>query len=586
MLKPESIASLLHRCSIVKLLRGGLSLHAAVFKTGLESDVFISNNVLNMYAKCGDISSARQLFDEMSHKNIVSWSALISGYEQAGECLLALHLFSEIGFSPNEYVYSSAISACAKLMSLSQGQLIHAQALKVGYASVSFVSNSLISMYMRCCSFNDALLVHECAPDPNLVSYNALINGFLKNEQPGKGFEVFRLIQQRGIVPDSFSFTGALEICVVLDSLQAGISLHCQTIKLNLDSNNLVGNVIVATYSRFNLVEEAEKVFRVIEEKDVVSWNTLLIACVHCADHAKGLRVFKQMNGLRPDNFTFTSLLAACAGLASIKHGKQIHAHLTRTRPYQDVGVGNALVSMYAKCGSIEYAYKVFERMASHNLLSWNTVIVGFAIHGLGQRAVEVFEQMKKIGEKPDSVTFVGLLMACSHGGLVDLGISIFKTMEGTYGIKPDVEHFSCQIDMLGRAGRLVEAEEYVRKSPFKHDQVVLGSLLSACRLHGDVAVGEYVARHLLNLESVSTSCYVLLSTLYASDEMWGDFAKVKKLLNRSGLKKEPGHSLVEVNGSFEKFTVGNFSHSKIEEIKITLGSLCCPVGEVFLDVT
>ncbi|XP_062077416.1 putative pentatricopeptide repeat-containing protein At3g15130 [Humulus lupulus] len=586
MLKAESIASLLHRCSIVKVLRGGLSLHAAVFKTGMESDAFISNHVLNMYAKCGDVLSARQVFDEMSQRNTVSWSALISGYEQAGECLMALDLFSEMWFVPNEYIYSSAISACAKLMALSQGQQIHAQALKVGYASVSFVFNSLISMYMKCSIYNDAFSVHECTLEQNLVSYNALIGGFLENKQSGRGFEVFKLIQQRGLVPDSFSFTGALEICANLNSLQAGMLLHCQTVKLNLDSNNLVGNVIVAMYSRFNLVEEAEKVFRVIEEKDVVSWNTLITACVHCADHAQGLRVFKQMNGLRPDDFTFASVLAACAGLASIKHGKQIHAHLTRTRPYQDVGVGNALVSMYAKCGSIEYAYKVFDKMACHNLLSWNTIIAGFANHGLGQRAVEVFEQMKKIGEKPDSVTFVGLLMACSHGGLVDLGKSILNCMEETYGIKPGVEHFSCQIDMLGRAGRLAEAEECVRKSPFKHDQVVLGSLLSACRLHGDVAIGEYVARHLLNLEFVSTSCYVLLSSLYASDEMWGDCAKAKKLLNGSGLKKEPGHSLVEVNGSLEKFTVGNFSHSRIEEIKIVLRSLRCPIGEVFLDIT
>ncbi|PON74156.1 Tetratricopeptide-like helical domain containing protein [Parasponia andersonii] len=589
MLKPETITWLLHRCSIVKALRPGLSLHAAVFKTGMESDVYISNHVLNMYAKCGDISPARKMFDEMSGRNIVSWSALISGYEQAGEYSVALDLFSEMWVVPNEYIYSTAISACANLMALPQGKQIHAQVLKVGYASISFVSNSLVSMYMKCSNCSDALSVHECMPEPNLVSYNALIKGFLENKRPEKGFAVFKLVQLQGLVPDRFSFAGALEICADLDNLLAGMVFHCQAIKHNLDSNDFVGNVIVAMYSKFNLVEEAEKGFRVIEEKNMVSWNTLITACSHCADYAKGLRVFKQMTseyGLRPDDFTFASVLAASAGLASIQHGKQTHAHLTRTRTCQDVEVGNALVSMYAKCGFIKYAYNVFNKMARHNLVSWNTIIAGFATHGLGERAVEIFEQMRKIGVKPDSITFVGLLMACSHGGLVDWGISIFNSMKKTFGITPDVEHFSCLIDMLGRAGRLSEAEEYMRKSPFKHHPIVLGSLLSACRLHGDVTIGEYVARHLLKLESVSTSCYVLLSSLYASDEMWGDAAKARKMLNGSGLKKEPGHSLVEVNGSFEKFTVGNFSHSRIEEIKYTLRTLCCPVDEVFLDIT
>ena len=589
MLIPETITSILHRCSVVKALRRGLSLHAAVFKTGRESDVFISNHVLNMYSKCGDVKSARKVFDEMSERNIVSWSALISGYEQAGECLIALDLFTKMGVVRNEFVYSSAISACTNLVALSKGQQIHAQAMKVGYASISFVSNSLISMYMKCGNCSDALLVHKCMLEPNLVSYNALINGFLENKQPEKGFEVFKLMLWCGLVPDRYSFAGALEICAHLNNLSAGMVFHCQAIKHNLDSNRFVGNVIVAMNSKFNLVEEAEKGFRVIEEKDVVSWNILIAACSHSADHAKGLRVFKQMTseyGLRPDDFTFASILAVCAGLASIQHGKQIHAHLTRTRPFQDVGVGNALVSMYAKCGSIVYACNVFDKMTLHNLVSWNTIIAGYANHGLGERAVKIFEQMREIGVKPDSVTFIGLLMACSHCGMVDRGMSIFNSMEEIYGITPDVDHFSCLIDMLGRAGKLTKAEDYVRKSPFEHHPVVLGSLLSACRLHGDVAIGEYVARHLLKHKSVSSSSYVLLSSLYASDEMWGDAAKARKMLNGSGLKKEPGHSLIEVNGCFEKFTVGNFSHSKIEEIKDTIEKLCCPVGELFLDFT
>lgn len=586
-MQPKTISSLLHHCSIVKALRHGLALHASVLKTGLQSGIFISNHVINMYAKCGNIKSARQMFDEMFERNIVSWSVMISGYVQSGEHSMAVDLFSKMRLVPNEFIFSSAISACANPIALSQGQQIHAQSLKFGYASISFVSNSLISMYMKCGHCDDASSVHASALEQNSVSYNALICGFLENGKPEKGLEVFTVMQQQGVVPDSFTFVGVLGICTNSNQFQTGMVLHGLTIKHTLASTHFVGNLILTMYSKFNLIEEAEKVFRLIQEKDVISWNTFITACSHCNDHTKGLRIYKEMTNkysVKPDDFTFASVLAACAGIPSLRHGKEIHAYLTRTRLFRDVGVNNALVSMYAKCGSFGYAYNVFNKMLHHNLVSWNTIISGFGNHGLGGRALELFEQMKAMGVKPDSVTFVGVLMACNHAGLVDEGISYFNSMEETYGIAPDLEHFSCFIDMLGRAGRLTEAEEYTRKFPFGRDPVVLGSLLSACRLHGDVVIGERLARCLIGFQPVTTSPYVLLSNLYASDEFWDGAAEARKMLKGSGLKKEPGYSLIEVNGSFKKFTVGDYSHSRIEQIKDTLKTLCWPIGEVSLN--
>lgn len=582
----EAIGSLLHRCSKIKAFRHGLPLHAAALKTGFESDIIIANHTLNMYAKCGSITSARRVFDEMSERNLVSWSAMISGCDQVGEHTIALDLFSKMRLVPNEYIFASVISACASLVALLEGQQIHAQSLKSGYAYASYVSNSLISMYMKCGRCSDALSVYNSTSEPNSVSYNALIAGFVENQLLEKGFEVFKLMLQQGFVPDRFSFVEALEICTDSDDLLTGTVLHAQTIKLELDSTPFIGNVIISMYSRFNLINEAEKVFRLIKEKDVISWNTFIAACSHCVDHAKGLSVFKEMAngyGVRPDDFTFASVLAACAGLASIRHGKQIHANLIRTMLYQDVGVGNALVNMYAKCGSVEYAYNVFNKMLCHNTFSWNTMIAGFANHGLGGRAIDLFEEMKAMGLKPDSVTFVGLLMACNHAGLVDKGKVLFNLMEETYGITPNIQHFSCLIDMFGRAGRLTEAEEYIKKFPFGHDPVVLGSLLSACRLHGDVVIGERLARQLLKIQPMTSSPYVLLANLYASDEMWGDVAEARYMLKGSQLRKAPGHSLIEVKGNFEKFTIGDFSHSRIDGIKDILRTLNWAVREVSL---
>ncbi|KAA8522707.1 hypothetical protein F0562_009131 [Nyssa sinensis] len=364
---------------------------------------------------------------------------------------------------------------------------------------------------------------------------------------------------QQGLIPDCFTFVGVLGICTTVDYLQRGVELHCQTVKLNLDSTPFIGNVIITMYSKFNLIEEAKKAFKLIKEKDVISWNTIITAYSHCADYAKGLSVFKEMtkeNSVRPDDFTYASVLTACGGLASIHHGRQIHAYLIRTRLDVDVGVGNALVNMYAKCGCIGHAYSVFNQMSCYNLVSWNSIIAGFGNHGLGGKALQLFKQMKDIGLEPDSVTFIGLLTACNHAGLVDEGQAYFNSMTEIYGITPDIEHFSCLIDLLGRAGRVNEAEKYMEKFPFGHDPVVLGSLLSACRLHGDVVTGERLARWLLKLPSVTTSPYVLLSNLYASDGLWDGAAEARKMLKGSGLRKEPGHSLIEVKGSVEKFTI------------------------------
>jgi len=577
MMVPELVGSLIHQCSKTKALRQGLPLHAIAIKTATRSDVIVSNHILNLYAKCRKLREARQVFDEMSERNLVSWSAMISGYEQIGEPISALGLFSKLNIVPNEYVYSSVISACASLKGLVQGKQIHGQALKFGLDSVSFVSNALITMYMKCGKCSDALLAYNEALELNPVAYNALITGFVENQQPDKGFEVLRMMYQDGFFPDRFTFVGLLGTCNSRDDLKRGELLHCQTIKLKLNSTAFIGNLIITMYSKLNLLEEAEKAFRSIEEKDLISWNTFISSCSHCNDHEKALEAFKEMLNecrVRPDEFTFASALAACSGLASMCNGKQIHGHLIRTRLFQDVGAGNALINMYAKCGCIAKAYYIFSKMEHQNLVSWNTMIAGFGNHGFGGKAFELFAKMKTMGVKPDSVTFVGLLTASNHAGLVDEGLVYFNSMEETYGISPEIEHFSCLIDLLGRAGRLNEAKEYMKKFPFGHDTVVLGSLLSACRLHGDVDTGKCFARQLLKLQPATTSPYVLLSNLYASDEMWDGVAEAWKLLKGSGLKKEPGHSLIEVNGTFEKFTVVDFSHSRIEEIMDMLKTL------------
>ncbi|XP_070019085.1 pentatricopeptide repeat-containing protein At4g33170-like [Nicotiana sylvestris] len=576
---PEILGSLLHHCSKTKAFRYGLSVHAMAIKSGLRDDVVISNHILNMYAKCGNINFASQVFNEMSERNLVTWSAMISGYSQDGKHLMAINLYSQMPLEPNEFVLASALSSCSNLSALKLGRQIHAQSIKLGCSSISFVSNSLISMYMKNGQCGDALSVFARTPNLTDVSYNAIIMGLVESNQREEAFEVYKCMCRQGLVPDCFTFVGLLGTCNSEGDLGKGMQLHSQTMKLKLDGTAFIGNVIMIMYSNINLLDEAEKVFRSIKEKDVISWNTLIAACSRCDDHSKALRVFREMleyfDG-RPDEFTYASVLSASAGMGSMQFGRQIHAHIIRTSSSVDIGVGNALVNMYAKCGCIQYAYTAFRLMTCHNLVSWNSVIAGFANHGHGKEVIKLFEEIRNVGLKPDSVTFLGLLIACNHAGLVDEGLDYFNTMNEIYGVTPDIEHFSCLIDLLGRAGRLKDAEEYMQRYSFGHDPVVLGCLLSACRLHGDVVIGERMAKKLLQLRPVSTSPYVLLSNLYASDEKWDSVAEARKMLKGCGLKKEAGHSLIEVKGFVEKFTIGDFSNSRIEEIMKVLGALGC----------
>ncbi|KAL4564360.1 hypothetical protein LXL04_028421 [Taraxacum kok-saghyz] len=568
---PEVLGSILHQCSKTRAFRSGFSLHAIAVKMGLlESNVIISNHVLNMYAKCGKIDFARQVFDDMSERNLVSWSAMISGYDQSGKPINALKLFTQMTELPNEFVFASAISSCASLLAIKVGKQIHTKTLTLGYSSISFVSNSLVSMYMKCSHLNDAISVFTKSSEPNTVTYNAIITGLVDNKQVQKAYEMFKLMCQQGLVPNRFTLVPLLGNCTTTDDLWIGMELHCQAIKLNLDSIPFVGNMLITMYSKLNSIKESETIFWSINEKDIISWNTFISASSHALDHTKGITVFKEMiktYNLIPDDFTYASALSACSGLASSLLGRQIHGNLIRTRFNHDTCVSNALINMYAKCGSIKHAITIFTKMPFRNLVSWNTLMTGFANHGLGKESIDLFNKMKDLNVNPDSLTFVSLLSSLNHAGLVTEGKFHFNDMLKTHGITPNVDHVSCIVDLLGRARRVKEAEEYMERFCFEEDAVVLGCLLSACNLHGDVVIGERTAKRLLKIKKISSSPFVLLSNLYASESMWDDVADVRKRLKDSLVRKEPGHSLIEIEGRVEKFTVGRICHSRIEEI-------------------
>ncbi|KAK8462444.1 hypothetical protein SEVIR_1G209000v4 [Setaria viridis] len=526
--------------------------HAAAVKAGHAADVFLSNHLIVSYAGSGLLEAARRVFDEMPHRNLVSWSALISCCARAGRPELALELFARMeGARPNEHVYASVARSCAALRALAAGAQVHAHAVKSGFLGASFVSNSIVSMYMKCGCFDQGYDVFATLAEPTVVSYNAVISGLAASSRPEKGLEMFRLMKLRGLRPDRFSYAAALGICCDLENPNIGAALHCDTIKIGLGVTAFVGNVILDMCSKHGTIAEAEQVFLSVEEKDAVTWNTYTAAHSRRGGHMEALKLIKDMldTNVRPDNFTHASALAACAELSLIRHGRQVHCHLIRSREDADVAVGNAVISMYARCGHMVLAARAFDQLRRPNLCSWNTLVSGFSKQGHAKEAVEAFERMKEAGIAPDSVTFTGLLAACNHAGSVSQGMEYFSSMSGTYGVSPGAEHVSCVIDLLGRAGRLKEAEDIVLASAFRDDPVVLGSLLSASRVHGDTGVGERAAGRLLALGPATGSPYALLAHLNASGGRWDGAAGAWRMLRKdraAARKKDAGRSVVD----------------------------------------
>ncbi|CAN6232173.1 unnamed protein product [Urochloa humidicola] len=530
--------------------------HGAAVKAGHAADVFLSNHLIVSYAGSGLLEAGRKVFDEMPRRNLVSWSALISCCARSGRPDLALDLFTRMGraLRPNEHVYASVTRSCAALRALAAGAQVHAGAVKSGLLGVSFVANSVVTMYMKCGCFNEGYAVFSTLAEPTIVSYNAVISGLAASSRPEKGLEVFGYMKLRGLRPDRFSYAAALGICIDSENPNIGAALHCDTVKIGVNVSAFVGNVILDMYSKHGTIKEAEQVFLSVEEKDAVTWNTYIAAHSRRGGHTEALKLFKDMvmdPSVRPDNFTHASALAVCAELSLIHHGRQVHCRLIRSRADTDVAVGNAVISMYARCGQMVFAARAFEHLHGRNLCSWNTLISGFGKQGQAEEAIEAFERMKEAGVAPDSITFTGLLAACNHAGLVNQGMEYFNSMSEIHGVSPGPEHVSCVVDLLGRAGRLEEAEDHVVASAFRDDPVVLGSLLSASRVYGDVRVGGRAAERLLALGPATGWPYVLLSQLHASGGWWDGAAGAWRMMEEGGegagrQRKDAGRSVVD----------------------------------------
>ncbi|KAL6000998.1 hypothetical protein ACLOJK_006725 [Asimina triloba] len=565
----------------------GKQIHSMVTKTGLDTDIPISNNLINLYAKANCLDQGRKLFDEMVELDLVSWNSMISGYVQHGHAEEAIALFLSLLCNcvfPDQFTFASILRASSAVAGGSiLGKQVHALVVKTGHFTDVFVLTSLIDAYAKNSNMEEAESVFHSIGGFNLGCWNAMMAGYVMSDESVKSLNLFSLISKYGGQADQFILATAIKACSCLVALRQGKQIHAHAVKLGLDSDLCVASGILDMYFTCGEMKDAILVFENISEHDKVAWTAMITGCVENGEDHHALQLYHQMkrSGIVADEFTYATLIKACSCLAALEQGKQIHANIIKLDCASDTFVATSIVDMYAKCGCIEDSYQSFKRMDVKNIASWNAMLVGLAQYGNGEEVLEGFSQMKLDGIQPDWISFIGVLSACSHSGLVSEAYKQFESMHKDYGIEPRVEHYSCLVDTLSRAGLVKEADELIQSMPFDASPSMCRALLGACRVKGDVEIGKRVAAQLSNLEPYDSSAYVLMSNIYASAKQWEGVIDSRAMMKTKNVKKEPGCSWLEVQNGVHLFMAGDSSHPEMAAICDVVEDLMRRIGDM-----
>lgn len=563
------VSSVLSACSMLEFLEGGKQIHAYVLRRGTEMDVSVVNVLIDFYTKCNRVKAGRKLFDQMVVKNIISWTTMISGYMQNSFDWEAMKLFGEmnrLGWKPDGFACTSVLTSCGSREALEQGRQVHAYTIKANLESDEFVKNGLIDMYAKSNLLTDAKKVFDVMAEQNVISYNAMIEGYSSQEKLSEALELFHEMRVRLFPPSLLTFVSLLGVSASLFALELSKQIHGLIIKLGVSLDLFAGSALIDVYSKCSYVKDARLVFEEMNEKDIVVWNAMFFGYTQHLENEEALKLYStlQFSRQKPNEFTFAALITAASNLASLRHGQQFHNQLVKMGLDFCPFVTNALVDMYAKCGSIEEARKMFNSSIWRDVVCWNSMISTHAQHGEAEEALGMFREMMKEGIQPNYVTFVAVLSACSHAGRVEDGLNHFNSMPG-FGIKPGTEHYACMVSLLGRSGKLFEAKEFIDKMPIEPAAIVWRSLLSACRIAGNVELGKYAAEMAISTDPKDSGSYILLSNIFASKGMWADVKKVRDRMDSSEVVKEPGRSWIEVNNKVNVFIARDTTHREAD---------------------
>ncbi|XP_021834421.1 putative pentatricopeptide repeat-containing protein At3g01580 [Prunus avium] len=549
-----TLVSLLQAASQLETLKEGCSVHGYAVRRGIgSSDEVFETSLLDMYNKCKAPRMAACIFGKMDKKTIGSWNTMIAGYLKMEQPSEAFRLFCQVmqdNFVPDLITLSNGILSCAHVNYLQQGKSIHGYIIRVCVQLDLVASTALVDLYSKSNKLIQARYLFERMEEKDAISYDVMMAGYLHNYFASEAMDTFLEMVGEGIKPNLGSMLSLLSATSELKDIRKGKCIHGHVLRLGFDSNAEITNQIIYMYAKCGCIGNARQIFSKFRYRDLVSWTSMMMSYVYHghADEAIVLFRLMQREQAEHDSVTFITLLQAICQLGCLSLAKEVHGHLYRANVNNDISITNSLITNYSKCGKLNMAANLFEHAVERCLTSWNTMILAYGIHGKCREALMLFEQMKNVKIVPDEVTFTSILTACSHSGMVNEGLEVFKSMIEEYSIVPCEEHYGCMVDLLSRAGLLEEAYNLVKSLPSGITASTVRTLLAACKVHGNTEMGEILGRRLLDLDPENSSVFAMVSNLYAEGGKWGEVVRVRDAAKQRGLKRNPGYSLIEVH--------------------------------------
>ncbi|XP_062084421.1 pentatricopeptide repeat-containing protein At4g21065-like [Humulus lupulus] len=568
-----TVPSILKACGQCSLVPVGEEVHGYVLKNGLDNDVFVGNALIQMYSECGSVVSARLVFDHMAERDVVSWSTMIRSFVRnrlLGEALELVRKMHSLGIKPSEIAMNSMINLFADLCHVKMGKAMHCYVMrnsnneKVGV----HIATSLIDMYAKCGNLAYAERLFNGLAQKTVVSWTAMMAGYIRCKKLVEGAKLFKEMREKSIFPNEITVLSLIIECGFVGAVELGKWLHSYLLRNRFVVSLPLATALVDMYGKCGDLRKARGVFDGVNDKDVMIWSAIISAYAQASYTNQACDLFVQMTeeGLRPNKVTMVSLISLCAEVGALDLGKWLHLYINQQGLEVDIILKTALVDMYAKCGDIDGAHRLFIEAIDRDICMWNAMMTGFALHGYGNEALKLFEEMESHGVQPNDITYIAVLHACSHAGLVNQGKRLFKMALG-FGLVPKIEHYGCMVDLLGRSGKLDEAYELIKSMPVQPNSVVWGALLAACKLYKNPSLGELAAKQLLELEPRNRGYNVLLSNIYAASNRWDEVATVRTAMKETGIKNQPGISSIEVNGLVHDFVMGDTTHSQTGKI-------------------
>ncbi|KAJ6829459.1 pentatricopeptide repeat-containing protein, mitochondrial [Iris pallida] len=585
-----TIAKILNACGRMEGLMLGKEIHGHVVRSGLSSNLLVSNSLIAMYSKNSCVEHARRVFESLPNRNLVSWNSMISCFSLNGHLTDAMELFDGMvlsgvepdlvtwnslvsgyslhghdyevfelirrmqveGEKPNSSTITSILRTVSESKFLELGRAVHGYVTRHALECNVYIGTSLVDMYVKCCSLANARRVFEATKHRNAITWNSLISGYAYEGSLDDALKLLKRMEGEGIQP-----------------------------------NLTTWNSLISGYSMKGQSKQSLVLIRHLKEKgmkpNVVSWTALISGCCQNEQYEDSLYFFHELQkeGIKPNSATLATALRACASLASLSKGTELHCFATRKGLIGDIYVATALIDMYYKSGSLRNAQRVFESIRHKNLASWNAMIMGFASYGQSKEAGLLFDEMCRLGVKPDGITFIALLSACRHSGLISEGWKYFDDMRSKYGVSPRLEHYTSMVDLLGRGGYLDEAWDFIQGMPLEPDARLWGALLGACRTHRNLKLAETCAKHLFKLEPRNSANYLLITSLYASEKRWEDVENMRIAMNAAGVRSRAGWSWTQIGQTVHVFAVEGKQHPDIGEIYFELYQLVSEIRKV-----